>query len=78
MWQLHIMRGLFMPTNLAIDDKLLNRAVRVGSLKTKKEAVTIALKEFIGRREQRKILKSMGTFKFREDWDYKKDREYRR
>ena len=67
-----------MPTNLAIDDKLLNRAVRVGSLKTKKEAVTIALKEFIGRREQRKILKSMGTFKFREDWDYKKDREYRR
>ena len=72
------MRGLFMPTNLAIDDKLLNRAVRVGSLKTKKEAVTIALKEFIGRREQRKILKSMGTFKFREDWDYKKDREYRR
>lgn len=67
-----------MPTNLAIDDRLLNRAVRVGSVRTKKEAVTIALKEFIERREQKKILKSAGTFNFRKDWDYKKDREYRR
>ena len=64
-----------MATNLAIDDKLLNRAVRVGALKTKKEAVNLALKEFIERREQRKILKALGTIRFREDWDYKKDRK---
>ena len=66
-----------MPTNLAIDDKLLNRAVRIGAMKTKKEAVTIALKEFIERRQQVKILKALGTFPFRKDWDYKKDREHR-
>ncbi|MBI2067855.1 MAG: type II toxin-antitoxin system VapB family antitoxin [Deltaproteobacteria bacterium] len=63
-----------MPTNLAIDDKLLRRAVRVGSLKTKKEAVTIALKEFVERREQKKILGSLGTIQFRKNWNYKKDR----
>lgn len=67
-----------MATNLAIDDKLLNRAVKIGALKTKKETVTIALQEFIGRREQRKILESMGTFQFHKNWNHKKDREYRR
>ncbi len=66
-----------MATNLAIDDKLLNRAVRIGALKTKKEAVNLALKEFIERRQQRKILKALGTIRFREDWDYKKDRKGR-
>lgn len=64
-----------MATNLAIDDRLLNRAVRVGQVKTKKEAVTIALQEFIERREQRKILKAMGTIRFRKNWNYKKERK---
>lgn len=63
-----------MPTNLAIDDSLLNKAVRVSALKTKKEAVTLALKEFIERREQRKILKALGSVEFRKGWDYKKER----
>ena len=68
-----------MPTNLAIDDELLSRAKRVGKFHTKKETVTVALEEFIARRQQRKILKAIGTFDFREDWDYKKERrEHRR
>jgi Arc/MetJ family transcription regulator len=32
-----------MPTNLAIDDKLIEAARRIGHHKTKKEAVTTAL-----------------------------------
>ena len=68
-----------MPTNLAIDDQLLNKAKRAGGFRTKKETVTVALEEFIARREQRKILRAIGTFDFRKDWDYKKDRrEHRR
>ena len=63
-----------MPTNLAIDDRLLNKALKVSSFNTKKEAVTVALKEFIERREQKKILQSLGTIHFRKNWDYKKDR----
>ena len=63
-----------MATNLDIDDKLLNRALEIGGLRTKKATVTAALEEFIQRRRQREILKSAGTFDFREDWDYKRDR----
>ncbi len=68
-----------MSTNLAIDDRLLNKAKQAGGFRTKKETVTVALEEFIARRNQRRILRAMGTFDFRKDWDYKKERrEYRR
>jgi Arc/MetJ family transcription regulator len=66
-----------MATNLAIDDVLLERARRVGKLRTKKETVTQALTEFIQRRRQREILKSLGTIEFRKGWAYKKDRRDR-
>ncbi|MBF0106361.1 MAG: type II toxin-antitoxin system VapB family antitoxin [Deltaproteobacteria bacterium] len=66
-----------MPTNLAIDDTLLRRALKLGQLKTKKETVTEALKEFIERREQKKIIKNLGSIRFREDWNYKRDRNSR-
>ena len=66
-----------MPTNLALDDKLLAKALRIGGFKTKKQTVTVAIQEFIERREQRTILDAMGTFDFRDDWDYKKDRRDR-
>jgi Arc/MetJ family transcription regulator len=63
-----------MATNLAIDDRLLEQARRIGKLPTKKETVTRALQEFIERRQQRRILKVLGSFQFREDWNYKQDR----
>ncbi len=66
-----------MATNLAIDDALLDKAKRVGGFRTKKETVTRALTELIERREQRKILRHLGTFEFRSDWDYKQDRRGR-
>jgi len=66
-----------MATNLAIDDSLLEKARRIGKLRTKKETVTVALEEFILRRRQRQLLKSLGTFDFRKDWDHKKDRRDR-
>ena len=66
-----------MATNLAIDDALLERARRIGKLRTKKETVTQALTEFIQRRRQREILKAIGTISFRKDWDHKKDRRDR-
>ncbi len=66
-----------MATNLAIDDALLEDARRAGKLRTKKETVTKALEEFIERRRQRKVLKGLGTFRFRDDWNYKRDRRER-
>ena len=66
-----------MATNLALDTRLLERAMKIGKIRTKRETVNLALKEFIERREQKKILALEGKIDFREDWDYKKDRKRR-
>ena len=49
-----------MPTTLAINEDLLNEAKRLSGAKTKKEAVEIALEEFIRRRTARKLLELEG------------------
>lgn len=61
-----------MATNLAIDDKLIDEARRVGHHATKKEAVTAALDEYIRWRKQQKILEHFGTVDFDPKYDYKK------
>jgi Arc/MetJ family transcription regulator len=66
-----------LPTNLTIEDALLKKALKAGGLRTKKETVTKALEEFIQRRQQRKILWAMGSIEFREEWNYKVDRQDR-
>jgi len=63
-----------MPTNLAIDDRLIENARRIGKHKTKKAVVTEALIEYIQRREQLKILRLFGTIDYDEDYDYKDQR----
>ena len=63
-----------MPTNLAIDDKLLNTAKRVGKHKTKKGVVTEALTEYIQRREQLKVSGLFGSIDYESDYDYKAQR----
>ena len=62
-----------MPTNLAIDDKLIENARRIGKHKTKKAVVTEALIEYIQRRKQLKILGLFGTIDY--DDDYKEQRK---
>jgi len=63
-----------MATNLALDDQLLEEALKIGNLKTKKDTVTTALKEFIMRRKQLKFLELAGTFDIDIEYDYKKER----
>jgi len=62
------------PSNLAIDDELLNQALRVGGRRTKRETVNEALAEYIQRRKRRRFARLFGTIDFRSDWDYKKAR----
>lgn len=64
-----------MATNLAIDDSLLNKALRIGGKKTKKDTVNEALKEFIVRREQKKVLDLFGTVEYFEDYEPKQNRK---
>ncbi len=58
-----------MATNLAIDDKLIDEARRVGKHQTKKEAVSAALKEYIDRRKQLKILELFGAIDYDPGYD---------
>ena len=67
-----------MPTNLALDDTLINRAKRIGRHKTKKEAVTAALDEYVRRREQAAILELAGSIEYFPDYDYKRLRRRKR
>jgi len=66
-----------MPTNLALDDRLLNEAVRVGGRRTKKETVTEALVEYIQRRQQARVADLFGTIDYQPKYDYKKQRRRR-
>jgi len=63
---------------LAIDDRLINEARGLGNHRTKKEAVTAALDEYIGRREQLKILELFGKIEYGENYDYKRERKSKR
>ena len=66
-----------MATNLALDDKLIEAARRAGKHKTKKEAVSAALEEYILRRKQLHILDAFGKFDFDPTYDYKAQRKRR-
>ena len=48
-----------MATNLALDPKLLDQVLELSGEPTKRAAVTLALKEFVARREQKKILQDL-------------------
>jgi Arc/MetJ family transcription regulator len=63
-----------MPTNLAIDDRLLDEAQRIGGHRTKKATVTEALEEYIQRRKQARILELFGKVDFDPKYNYKKQR----
>jgi Arc/MetJ family transcription regulator len=67
-----------MPTNLAVDDSLIEEARRIGHHKTKKEAVTAALSEYIAHRKRLEILASFGTVDFDPKYNYKADRKRKR
>ena len=66
-----------MPTNLAINDRLLEEALRLGGHPTKRATVNEALEEYVLRRKRLKALKAFGTIAFLPGYDYKKARKKR-
>jgi len=63
-----------MTTNLAIDPQLLDRAIKVSGERTKQAVVTLALQEFIARREQWRLVELMGTLDWKDSFNYKTER----
>jgi Arc/MetJ family transcription regulator len=64
-----------MPTNLAIDDELLEQAKKIGKHKTKKAVVTEALEEYIKRRKQIEVTNVFGAIDYDESYNYKQQRK---
>jgi Arc/MetJ family transcription regulator len=63
-----------MATNLALDPKLLEQVLELSGEPTKRAAVTLALKEFVARREQRKLADLFGKLDWDASFDHKAER----
>ena len=63
-----------MATNLQVDNKLIQTAVKHDKDKTKKAAVTKALIEYIDHLKQEKILSMFGSVDYHPEYDYKQQR----
>jgi Arc/MetJ family transcription regulator len=66
---------MVLATNLQLDDRLIERAVKLGKHKTKRAAVTQALKKYVEHLEQQKILALFGNVDYDPQYDYKKQRK---
>jgi len=64
-----------MATNLALDDNLIKEAKKIGNHKTKKAAVTQALKDYIQHHKQLEILRLFGEIEYAKDYDHKSSRQ---
>lgn len=63
-----------MAPDLDIEPELLDRALALNGARTREEAVTLALREFIGRRQRARIVESFGTLAWDDAYDHKADR----
>ena len=66
-----------MATNLALDDRLLQEALKIGGKATKRETVTEALQEYINRRKQVGILELFRSVDYDPKYRYKTQRRRR-
>lgn len=66
-----------MPTNLDLDDRLIDKARRIGGHRTKKDAVNAALLEYVRHHEQLRIVELFGTVDVDPRWNSKAGRRKR-
>ncbi len=63
-----------MRTNIVINDQLIEEAFKYTDLKTKKDIINLALKEFVENAKKLSLLDIKGKISFEDDYDYKKNR----
>ncbi|MEQ8462161.1 type II toxin-antitoxin system VapB family antitoxin [Coleofasciculus sp. E1-EBD-02] len=66
-----------MATNLEIDENLLQEALSLCEHSTADRLIEAALREYIQRRKQLKVLELFGMIDYEEDYDYKQQRQTR-
>jgi len=66
---------MHMAINLEIDENLIQEALKLCGDRTKRAVVEEALREYVQRRKQLKILELFGTIEYDDDYDYKQQRQ---
>ena len=64
-----------MRTNVVLDDDLINEAIKLSGVKTKKDVISFALQEFVATRKRGNLLDLEGQIEFQDDYNYKALRE---
>jgi Arc/MetJ family transcription regulator len=64
-----------MRTNIWLDEILVKEAFKLTNVKTKKDLINLALKEFVESKKRLNLLDLDGKIEFAPDYDYKKLRE---
>lgn len=58
-------------TNVVLDKEMVQEAMNIGHIKTKRALIDIAIREFIAKRKKLNIMDLKGIGGIREDYDYK-------
>ncbi len=66
-----------MRTNVVLDDQLVQEAMELTGIKTKKEIINLALYELVKNHRQKDLRELKGKVLFAEDYNYKAAREGR-
>ena len=66
-----------MRTNVVLDDDLINEAIKLSEVKTKKDIINVALREFVATRKRSNLLELEGKIAFSDNYDHKALREGR-
>lgn len=64
-----------MRTNVVLDDQLVARAIKISGMRTKRELLMTALKEFVQNHTRRDIRELRGKVVFSKGYNYKALRE---
>jgi len=62
---------LLMETDLAIDNTLLDYALKIGGMKAETETINLALEEFIKRRKAENVISAFNTVEYDKSYNYK-------
>lgn len=68
-------KGRIMRTNIDLDDQLMDEAFKHSDVKTKKDLIHQALKEFIENKKRKNLGDLRGKLVFEKDYDYKSMRK---
>ena len=66
-----------MRTNIVLDEELVQEAIAVTGVRTKRQVVHLALQELVRSRKKKNLADLAGRIRFREGFDHKEMRKLR-